>query len=102
MMEYLEIRGHQPGPLFLTAEGQAVSRELFVNFPSRALVHCNLDPSRYKGHSFRIGAVSHAAEQGFTDAQIRIMSLSTAFIKYICVTSFHNEFILAYFLLHSL
>lgn len=92
MMEYLEIRGHQPGPLFLTAEGQAVSRELFVNFLSRALVHCKLDPSRYKGHSFRIGAASHAAEQGFTDAQIRIMGRwkSTAFIKYIRVTSFHN------------
>ena len=70
MLEYLEIRGHQSGPLFLTTEGQAVSRELFVNFLSRALVHCNLDPSRYKGHSFRIGAASHAAEQGFTD-QIR-------------------------------
>ena len=44
MLEYLEIRGHQPGPLFLTIEGQAVSRELFVNFLSRALVHCNLEP----------------------------------------------------------
>ncbi|XP_068748893.1 uncharacterized protein [Montipora capricornis] len=92
MLEYLDIRGHQPGPLFLTTEGQAVSRELFVNFLSRALVHCNLDPSRYKGHSFRIGAASHAAEQGFTDAQIRIMGRwkSTAFLKYIRVTSFHN------------
>ena len=56
MMEYLEIRGPQPGPLFLTAEGQAVSRELFADFLSRALVHCNLDPSRYTGHSFRIRA----------------------------------------------
>ena len=25
---------------------------------------CNLDPNRYKGHSFRIGAVTYAAEQG--------------------------------------
>ena len=70
MLEYLSIRGHQPGPLFVSTRSQAVSREMFVNFRSRALVHCNLDPSRYKGHSFRIGATSHAAEQGFTEAQI--------------------------------
>jgi len=44
---------------------------MFVDFFSKALVHFNLDPSSYKGHSFRIGAASHAAEQGFTDAQIR-------------------------------
>ena len=70
MLEYLSIRGHQPGPLFVSTRSQAVSREMFVNFLSRALVHCNLDPSRYKGHSFRIGAASRAAEQGFTEAQI--------------------------------
>ena len=92
MLEYLSIRGHQPGPLFVSAGGQAVSRELFVNLLFRALVHCNLDPSRYKGHSFRIGAASHAAAQGFTDAQIRIMGRwkSSAFLKYIRVASFYN------------
>ena len=92
MLDYLRIRGHQPGPLFVSSGVQAISREMFVDFLSKALVHCNLDPSRYKGHSFRIGAASHAAEQGFTDAQIRIMGRwkSTAFLKYIRVASFHN------------
>ena len=70
MLEYLSIRGHQPGLLFISTRSQAVSREMFVNFLSRALVHCNLDPSRYKGHSFRIGTASHAAKEGFTEARI--------------------------------
>ena len=92
MLKYSNIRGHQPGPLLISSGGQAVPREMFVDFLFKALVHCNLDPSRYKGHSFRIGAASHAAEQGFTDSQIRIMGrwMSTAFLKYIRVASFHT------------
>ena len=31
---------------------------------------CNLDPNRYKGHSFRIGAATYAAEQGVPDNKI--------------------------------
>lgn len=92
MLEYLNIRGHQPGPLFVSSWDQAVSRDMFVDFLSKALVHCRLDPSRYKGHSFRIGAASHAAEQGYSDAQIRIMGRwkATVFLKYIRVASFHT------------
>jgi len=60
MLEYLNIIGHQPGPLFVSSGGQAVSREMFVDFLSKALVHLNLDPSSYKGHSFRSGATSHS------------------------------------------
>ena len=103
MLKYLNIRGHQPGPLFISSGGQAVSREMFVDFLSKALVHCNLNPSRYKGHSFRIGAASHAAEQGFTDAQIRIMGRwkSTAFLKCIRVASFHT-WVISRYILHYL
>lgn len=31
------------------------------------------DPSRYEGHSLPIGAASHAADWGFTDAHIRLL-----------------------------
>jgi len=43
------------------------------------------DTSRYKGQSFRIGAASLAADQGFSDAQIRTLSRwkSDAFKLYI-------------------
>ena len=53
---------------------------------------CVLNPSVYKGHSFRIGAASHAAERGMSDAQIRILGRwkSNAFLKYIRVSSFSS------------
>ena len=52
---------------------------------SRCLKFCSLDTSRYKGHSFRIGATSHAADKGFSDAQIRTLGRwkSDAFKLYI-------------------
>lgn len=93
MLDYLKFRGNRHGALFVTSTGNSVTRELFSNFLTRALVHCGLDPSRYKGHSFRIGAASHAAEQGLSDAQIRILGRwkSNAFQKYIRVSSFSNK-----------
>lgn len=39
----------------------------------QALKFAGLDPARYKGHSFRIGAASHGAENGMSDAQNRIL-----------------------------
>ena len=49
----------------------------------------NLDPNRYKGHSFRIGAATYAAEQGVSDDKIRHSGRwkSDAFKKYIRITS---------------
>ena len=56
---------------------------------STALKFCGLDPTRYKGHSFRIGAATHAADKGMSDAQIRTMGRwkSNAFLKYIRLQS---------------
>ena len=53
----------------------------------RACHLCDLDPSRYKGHSFRIGAASYAADRGFSDAQIRMLGRwkSNAFLRYLRV-----------------
>ena len=50
---------------------------------------CNLDPNGYKGHSFRIGAATYAAEQGVSDDKIRHLGewKSDAFKKYIRITS---------------
>lgn len=61
MLEYLSVRGRTPGPLFILADGPAVSRTQFTENLSIAFKYCGLDPSRYKGHSFRIGAASYAA-----------------------------------------
>ena len=84
MVEYLTIRGNAAGSLFML-HGVPVNRAYFCNLLTIAIKHCGLDPARYKGHSFRIGAASHAAERGMSDAQIRVLGRwkSNAFLRYI-------------------
>ena len=57
-------RGTGPGPIFITVDGLPVSRSKFSQHPSRAIQLWGLAPSRYKGHSFHIGAASHAVSMG--------------------------------------
>ena len=85
LAKYLAMRGPRPGALFITVDGAQVSRSHFSNQLSSAIQFCGLSPSVYKGHSFRIGAASHAADKGLSDAQIRLSGRwkSTAFLKYI-------------------
>ena len=87
LLDYLALRGRQVGAIFVTQTGAPVTRDAFTSQLSEAIRLCGLDPSRYKGHSFRIGAASHAAEQGMSDSQIRIVGRwkSNAFQKYIRV-----------------
>lgn len=88
-LAYLQARGNTPGPLFQMPNGSPVPRAVFTEKLSTALKFCGLDPTRYKGHSFRIGAATHAAEKGMSDAQIRTMGRwkSNAFLKYIRLQS---------------
>ena len=65
------MRGAASGPLFCESDLRPVTISSFNNELKRCLVFCGLDTSRYKGHSFRIGAATHASEQGFSDSQIR-------------------------------
>jgi len=85
MLDYLALRGYQSGPIFLSIDKVPVSRAFFTNQLSIAIKLCGLDPTRYKGHSFRIGAASHAADRGMSDGQIRTLGRwkSNAFLKYI-------------------
>lgn len=85
LLDYFSRRGLSDGPLFRTHEGHAVSRKLFTDYLALIFKTCGLDPTKYKGHSFRIGAATFAAECGFSDAQIRSMGRwkSDAFRKYI-------------------
>ena len=64
------------------------SRNL-ISALSLAIKFCGLNPARYKGHSFRIGAASHAADRGLSDAQIRVLGRwkSNAFHRYIRIPS---------------
>jgi hypothetical protein len=51
---------------------------------------CNKDIRNYKGHSFRIGSVSHASSTGVSDEHIQLMGRwnSNAFKKYIRIEMF--------------
>ena len=65
--------GLSPGPLFCQQNLTPITVYQFNTELSRYLQFCGLDTSRYKGHSFRIGAASLAADKGFSDAQIRTL-----------------------------
>ena len=89
LLDYLLLRGNRPGPLFLNSDNSPVSRTIFAELLSLFLRACGLDSTRYKGHSFRIGAASFAADWGMSDAQIRALGRwrSNAFLKYIRLPS---------------
>ena len=73
LLDYFSHRGLSDGPLFKTLDGHAVSRKTFSEFLSLVFHSCGLDSSKYKGHSFRIGAATFAADCGFSDTKIRVM-----------------------------
>lgn len=85
LIDYLKVRSNKPGPLFCLANEAPLSRVYFDKTLHKCLSCCQLDSSRYKGHSFRIGAATAAAERGLSDSQIRSMGRwnSNAFKKYI-------------------
>ena len=85
LLRWCRVRGSNCGPLFCLADGSAVKSEVFTRQLKGALAFCDLDCSRYKSHSFRIGAASLAAENSMSDAQIRGLGCwkSDAFKLYI-------------------
>ena len=91
LINYCQLRGVQPGPLFCHQNLEPITVYQFNTELSRCLTFCGLDTKKYKGHSFRIGAASHAADKGFSDAQIRTLGRwkSDAFKSYIRSKSLH-------------
>ena len=85
---YLKHRGPVLGQLFIDC-GKPITHNLFLEQLSRAVKSCGLDSSRYKDHSFCIGAASYAADRGLSDSQIRTVGRwqSNAFTKYIRIPS---------------
>jgi len=71
LRSFCTLRGSRSWPLFTLADGSSVSTHHFSQALNHCLTFCGLGNSDYKPHSFRIGAASFAADQGFTDAQIR-------------------------------
>ena len=91
LLEYCKIRGSKPGPLFCSSDGSPITTNQFNSELRRCLIFCGFDTSRYKSHSFRIGAACLAAENGYSDAQIRALGRwkSDAFKLYIRSGTLH-------------
>lgn len=85
LFAYLAVRGNEGTMLYQWQDGKLVKREAFVNILNRCLNFCHLSCSVYKGHSFRIGAATWAAENDMSDTKIRALGRwnSDAFRKYI-------------------
>lgn len=85
MQQYLQMRGTRTGPLFLSDTGEAVLRSNFCANLKSALQLKGYPQARYNTHSFRIGAATHLASQGASDAQIRHAGrwASNAFTSYV-------------------
>ena len=85
LLQFLKVHGPTKGPLFAFANASPVSRNIFRQYLSKALQWAGLDPSKYKAHSFRIGAATKAAYMGMSEAKIQSMGRwkSIAFKLYI-------------------
>ena len=73
MMDYLNMRGAEEGPLFQLSGGQPLTRSYFLVNLRKALAKSGLDESHYAGHSFRIGAATAALQAGISDAKIKML-----------------------------
>lgn len=70
LVNFVKLRPKLRGPLFCLATGQPVARSYFDKILHKCLDFCQLDSSKYNGHSFRIGASAAAAERGWSDSRI--------------------------------
>ena len=89
-LSYLTRRGPDPGPLFSFPGGIPVQPRYFNIVLGNSLAWAGLSKLNIKPHSFRIGAATWAAANGYSDNQIQIMGRwkSAAFRKYIRVQMF--------------
>lgn len=100
LFNYIQWYKHTTGPLFQTIDGLPVTYSMVTSQLKSAIQFIGLSPEQFKGHSFRIGAATHAASMGFSDQVIQKMGRWNsdafkmrrwnldAFKHYICIQSF--------------
>ena len=73
------------GPLFYFQSGSPLVRSTFVIHFKEALSAAGINPARFAGHSFRIGAATTAAQKGLSDSAIKQLGRwkSSAYQRYI-------------------
>lgn len=72
-------------PLFITDKGRPLTKLFFMEQITGALTRSGIDSSRFKGHSFRIGAATTAAACGLSEDLIKTLGRwsSSAYQTYI-------------------
>lgn len=79
------------GPLFIHENGSPLSKVALVRWLRTTLSSAGMDPTRFSGHSFRIGAASTAAARGIEDSTIQSLGRwkSDSFKRYIRIPRDH-------------
>ena len=85
ILQYIKVRGDQPGPFFLDASRATVTKPQFITQIRGILSALGFPQHQYAGHSFRIGAATTAATMGVEDSMIQVLGRwhSAAFLQYI-------------------
>jgi integrase len=78
MLQYLAVRPAGDGPLFVTDRGAPLTKSTFMAKITECLGQTGIDASRYKGHSFRIGAATTAAACGLNEGLIKSLGRWTS------------------------
>ena len=76
LLAYLSLRGNVPGPLFLLANGQPLSRLILTDWLRQ--IFSTVGEGNFPSHSFRIGATTVAARNGIPDHQIQDLGCWTS------------------------
>lgn len=85
LKKYLSIRPIVSGQLFMHLNGSPLTRFQFCSILNKCLEIAGLPKSRYKSHSFRIGAASDSFSYGHSESEIKKQGRwsSNAFQNYI-------------------
>jgi hypothetical protein len=85
LQHYQSVRGTTPGPFFCHQNGQPIHAYEFREVLDKAKAQAGLSDCRITPHSFRIGAATYAAANGFSSQQIQAMGRwkSSAFQRYV-------------------
>jgi len=89
LLDYLSLRGNDPGPLFQWEDGAPLAKPRFAEEVRAALTAANLPAHQFAGHSFRRGAATTAAMVGIQDSTIQTLGRwkSSAYLLYIKLPS---------------
>ena len=79
LLDYLNHRAGDPGPLFRLANGQPLHRRPFVRDIQAIITRAGIPGSLFNGHSFRIGAATSASAAGVPESVIKQLGRWSSF-----------------------